>query len=226
MLGRNVTVSDGDLFVRSLLLILVFGVVWAVLKRIALFSDKEWLAGVLSAIVAILSMRVVGDSKVLEAILLPYSTLGVAITAGIPFFIYFILVESRPSQIFRRIAWVFFAVVFIGLYYARLAQLGGLLSFATWIYGGTAAVAIGMAVFDGTIQGFRNQIRREKAAKSFKGSALLNIEKNLQNVHNLYGEMGSGYLGVTPQGQAAGIGYPAYEADVKAFERRIKQMMK
>ncbi len=227
ILGAGVTLSDGDIFVRTLLLVIIFAVIWTTLKNINMFSDKEWVAVVIAVAVSILSMRVVGDKEWLEAILLPYSTLGVAIAAGIPFVIYFIVVEKSITVIpARRIAWIFFAVIFIGLYYVRLNDLGGFRSAATYIYLVTALLAFGMAVFDGTLQDFRNKVRREKASKSFKGTALLNLERNLQSVHDLYSQMGSGYVGVTPQGMAAGSGDAAYRADVKAFERRIKLLMK
>ena len=65
------------------------------------------------------------ESQVLNGILLPYGALAIALSIALPFLIYFFFVHtSIESAIGRRIAWIIFAVVFLGLWIMRYSDMG------------------------------------------------------------------------------------------------------
>ena len=109
------------LFAKSLLLIIVFSVIWAVLDQIDVTPfDNGYASFFISLAAALLSVRFIGEGDWLQTILLPYTALGVAITCLLPLIIAFYVIEkSIKSRAVRRIAWVFVAVAFIALFFSR-----------------------------------------------------------------------------------------------------------
>ena len=81
--------------------------------------------------------------------ILPYSVLGVSLTAFLPLLIYFYFVQSFTGPtIVRRVLWIFFIVVYLGIWGSRYDQLGAL----SWIYFWTGVLAFLFLFFDGTIR--------------------------------------------------------------------------
>lgn len=137
------------LFAKVLFLIIILAIVWIALDRAGIFSDRPWILAIISIAVSILATRFLTMSEWINAIILPYSALGIAITALLPLLIYFYFVEKVIiSRTLRKIAWIFAAVVFIGLYFTRLDELQKLV----WIYPAAAASCIVFLFLDKTIQ--------------------------------------------------------------------------
>lgn len=158
--------SGEILFAKVLFLIIILSIVWLVFSKIEFFNETEWIHWTLSIIVSILAVRFLGP-ELLQSMILPYSTLGVAIAAGLPFVLYFFIVEfsiDPARKTLRRIAWIFFAVIFIGLWMARSADLGS----GSKIYLWTAIASLVIMTFDGTIQRFRIGLQIEKAGVANK----------------------------------------------------------
>ena len=137
--------SGGDFFLAKVLfLIIIFAVVWMALKKVSFFSENEWVLWIVSIAVPILAIRWVGNADVVKTVILPYSALGVALTAGLPFVLYFLIVKDFHKTLWK-IAWIFFMVVFIGLWIMRsgegAAETVGVGAFA-WIYLATAGLAL------------------------------------------------------------------------------------
>lgn len=115
-----------DFFSMALLILLVvFSIVFVVVKSIPFFNnpDHSWSVWVVSISVSILSVRFL-TAEWLITILLPYSTFGVAISAGLPFVLFFFLVDKFPHTknkmgTLQKIAWVFFGIIFLYLWYSR-----------------------------------------------------------------------------------------------------------
>lgn len=154
LLGDTVT---GDmLFAKVLFFIVVLAMVWLALSQIPFFNPDEgaqlWVIWVVAIAVSILAVRFIGDSEWIQTIILPYTTLGIVLAAGFPFVIYFILIELMLSgpryKTIRRVAWIFFAVVFIGLFVSRSEEVGS----ARNIYFATAIIALIVSFMDGTFQ--------------------------------------------------------------------------
>ncbi|MBS3090877.1 hypothetical protein J4217_00320 [Candidatus Pacearchaeota archaeon] len=161
-------VSSGDIFfAKVLLLILIVSVVFAVLENVSFFSSNSLVLWIVSIIVSILGVRFL-SAELVWTIILPYSVFGVAVSAGIPFAIYFIFVEKGLAgpghHVSRRAAWVFFIVVFLAIYFLRFDEIPNY----AWIYPGTAVLAFLVLWFDGTIQKFFLNIQMQKVGAQNK----------------------------------------------------------
>lgn len=136
---------DEYFFMRVLVLILLYVVIWAILKKIPLFKEYNFISFLIAAIISILGMRYIPETKFINLILLPYSTLAVALSIALPFMIYFFFVHfSITSNAGRRIAWLFFAAVFFGLWITRTDTIGD----ANIIYWFGIAAVILVFIFD------------------------------------------------------------------------------
>jgi hypothetical protein len=181
------TTPGGELlFAKFLFFIIMVSIVWAVLSRVDFFSGNSWVLFLVTASVSVLAVRWLSTSAIINTIILPYSTLGVAITAGFPFVLYFILVEvgfkDQPS-FFRRVAWIFFGVIFIGLYIFRADTLGG--ETTSLIYPVTAVLAILMALIDGTIHSLLVKMELERLGKQSGTEASIELQRKMGEINNL-----------------------------------------
>jgi hypothetical protein len=152
--------SPRILLAKLLLSIIVLAIIWTVLNGIDFFNKQPWALWIVSIAVALLATRFL-ESSLIETILLPYSTLGVVISAGLPFVIFALLVTvgmKNTVPTVRRIAWVLFAVVFVALWFARQSEMGGL----GYVYLIFAIAALIMIKLDGTIGRWRDKIDVEK----------------------------------------------------------------
>lgn len=157
VVGETASVTDknADLFlVKILFLIIIFSIVWKGLERISFFEETTWMLWVVSVGVSVLSVRWFGGNDLVQTILLPYSALGVTLTAGLPFILYFFIVKDFKTTM-RKVSWIFFIVVFIGLWVVRSGddinasvKLGGF----AYIYLATAGLALVVLLADKTIQ--------------------------------------------------------------------------
>jgi hypothetical protein len=143
--------GEGDfLFERVLFFVIILSIVYLVLGKVGPFkgNDKEWLIWIIAVTVSLLATRFLIERDLIQAMILPYSVLGVALSAALPFLIYVFFVHSFDgSPIARKILWVFFIVVFIGIWASR-PEIGNL----GWIYLLTAVLALFFLLFDGTIR--------------------------------------------------------------------------
>ena len=162
------TQDSADMFlVKILFLIIIFAIIWKSLEKISFFSESEWVLWVISIAVSIVSVRWFGDMEVVNSVLLPYSALGITLAAGIPFVLYFLVVEDFKKTM-RKVSWIFFIVVFIGLWFSRMGEvvkgtaIGGNVGGFAYIYLITAGVAFLVLMFDGTIQKIKNKMKAEK----------------------------------------------------------------
>ena len=155
-LAKIIGETEGtELFLAKILfLIIVFGVVWTALSKVDFFSENDWVLWTVSIAVSFVAVRWISGSEIINTILLPYSVLGIALTAGIPFVVYFFLTNSFKSRTLRKVSWIFFIVIFIGLWILRSRQDGvapAVTGFA-WIYLITAGLALIVLLADKTIQ--------------------------------------------------------------------------
>ena len=180
VIAGNFDGSTSVLVFKLLLMVLLFAITYSVLNMVDLFSSKSWVLWVVSIVISILGIRFLGPDAI-TTILLPHAAFGVAVTAGLPFIIFSLFVEKglkapeHPS-ILRRTAWVFFAVVFIGLWIYNHDRIPSL----AWIYIVTVVLAFVMALLDGTIQKFFLQASAEKALVGSKSELLIHYKRQLK----------------------------------------------
>ncbi|MBS3073919.1 hypothetical protein J4447_00515 [Candidatus Pacearchaeota archaeon] len=146
------------LFMKALLFVIVLAITWSVLEMVPVFEDNTWVVVVVSIAVSILSTRFLATPGWIEAILLPYSALGIALTALVPLIIYFYFVEkTMTNRTARKASWIFGIVVFAALYITRVGAIGTRLPSGypfnpAWIYLITAGICLLFFLFDGTIR--------------------------------------------------------------------------
>ena len=140
----------GDyMFERILFLFILVAVLYSVISRIDVFKKNRMVIWVITITISLLAVRYLSETNLIQTMLLPYSVLGVALTAVLPILIYFFFVESfSDSATVRKMLWIFYIVVFIGLWASRYDELGQ----RSWIYMMSAIAALLFLLFDGTIR--------------------------------------------------------------------------
>jgi len=140
--------EDNLLFEKILLFLIIVSIIKVTLAKTNIFGDDNRLGILVAFAVALLATRFLSDIQTVQNVLLPYSILGIAISAAIPLMIFFYFIQSFESSIIRKVGWIFFVVIFIGLWNMRADELGNL----AWIYLITGVIAFFFMLFDGTIR--------------------------------------------------------------------------
>ena len=194
-------ISGALLLNKILILIIVTTLVWIGIGKISLFDDKKTIIKVvLTFAVSVLAMKGIGSSETINMILVPYTATGVALSAGFPFVIYFFLINKgigEQSPTLRRTAWIFFALIFLGLLVSRIGGIGNLFNTSTWgfywIYFLACFLAIGMAILDGTIKAFFLNVEAEKLRNINKAKILSEIINRKKEYRGIKDEMPEEY---------------------------------
>lgn len=176
---------DGQwLFAKVLFFIIILSIVWLALDRIPFFSPSQgqqlWVIWTVAIAVSILAVRFIGNEKLISTIILPYTTLGVVLAAGFPFVIYFVLIEmglrGNEYKTVRKVAWIFFAVVFMGLFVSRADQLGS----ARNIYFVTALLSLIVILMDGTFQRMLHDMAMDRTIGNTKAHQIDAIQEEIR----------------------------------------------
>ncbi|PIN92661.1 hypothetical protein COU61_01355 [Candidatus Pacearchaeota archaeon CG10_big_fil_rev_8_21_14_0_10_35_13] len=160
--------------VKILLFVLLYMIIYVVVDMIPLFKRAGGtgliVRNIVAIIVAFLSIRFLADDKMINAILLPYGALGIAVTSIIPIIIYvFIIQKSGAPKWLRNTGYLFFFLLFIVLAMVRWDELSYtqgpeiMQSFNLgWVYLVTAVLSIFLMFFDGTFHRwwYANRIER------------------------------------------------------------------
>lgn len=133
------------LFERFLIFILLLSIVYVSISRTGFFGDNKAVTWIISVAVPLLAVRFI-SFEWLNTIILQYQVLGVALTSIIPFLIYlFFLHGISNSPTVRKIGWIFFIVVYFGLWTTSETKVYG------EVYLWTALLSLLFLLFDGTI---------------------------------------------------------------------------
>lgn len=184
------TLTGELLFAKVLFFVVVLSLVWMALNRIPFFSPEEgqqlWVIWVVSIAVSILAVRFISTEDWVQTIILPYTTLGIVLAAGFPFVIFFVLVElglkgstGTEYKTIRKVAWVFFGVVFIGLFVSR----GDVVGSARNVYFVTAIFAFIVAIFDGTFQGMLHDMSMDRTIGQTKAHQIDAIQREIRQLN-------------------------------------------
>ena len=150
-------------FTKVLLLILLFAIISTILTKVPRLEDNLPVAYIVSFIVSIFAVRFMSENQFILGILLPYGTLGIAITIIIPFIVFFYFVHSTGmTSGTRKLAWGLFAIVFFVLWNSRYNELSKL---ANKIYGWSLVMVIGILLFDKAIHRYFVDVETNKFVK-------------------------------------------------------------
>ncbi len=139
--------SSSEFFAtKVLMLILLFLMINAILRRVNLFEDNNSVVVVIASIVSIIAIRFISDNQIILGILLPYGVLGVALLSSITFLLFFYFVQNSGVGSFgRRFLWAFYGIVYVIIYAFRFNEMSAEVN---WIYGLTIGLIILMILFD------------------------------------------------------------------------------
>jgi hypothetical protein len=179
--------SGSDFFlVKSLLLVLLFVVINVILKKTKLGEKNSSAVVIVAMVVSIMAVRFMPDNQIFSAILLPYSTLGIAIATLVPFFIFFYMLHaSKMSGVGRRIGGLIYGVIFVTLFINQYAS-GRIEGIGLYVYAGIIAALVLAFFFDRGIQRyffahelnifFRGQQSRAVASLQSEYMNILNVD--------------------------------------------------
>jgi len=212
------TQDSADIFLATLVLaIIIFSVVWVAIGRMKFFNDNDWAMWLVTLAVSLLSIRWITEVELIKTIILPYSTLGVALTAGIPFVIYFFVVKDFNSSLAKRVAWVFFAAIFIGLWFVRQDQIDEF----NWIYLATAGAALLVILLDKKITKFLKTIEIEEEAALRNSHTQQNLKDLERKLRQRWEDDGPGYVSHYDKSKTSDRGF-LY--DMKVIKDKIAKL--
>jgi hypothetical protein len=166
------------LFERLLLFILLMVVVYAILGRVPLFDERNravrW---TLSIVIPLLGIRYI-NYEWLSAIILQYTALAAILMCILPFliFFYFVYNMSGGSGTLRKILWVMFVGIYLGIY--STAEL----TVDPTIYLWTIVAGIVCIFADGFIERRFNAIARGEVDRRFREREAANIRDQMHDV--------------------------------------------
>ena len=99
----------GDyMFERILFLFILVALLYVIISRMDVFKKNRMVIWVITISISLLATRFLTESDLIQTMLLPYSVLGVTLTAALPLLIYFFFVESfSDSSTARKMLWIF-----------------------------------------------------------------------------------------------------------------------
>ena len=195
---------------KILFLIIIFAVVWKAMQRIPFFSSNEWVLWVVSIGVSILAIRWFGNVEIVKTVILPYSVLGIVISAGIPLILAFLIIEGlRPTM--RKTGWIFFAVVFVFLWASRMDQLG---QFGN-IYLVAAGLALLMLFMDSTIQKWMGKMKLDRLTSAHSNSLVGDLKDEMKKLTNRYHTDGTAYTSIVDSSLTGKKGWKKDMDDIK-----------
>lgn len=122
------------LFERFLLFVLLVSVIYVILGRIEFFDNQRAVKWVVAIIVPLIGIRFI-DFDWLSAVLLQYQALALILTSLLPFVLFFFFVHSigKDYPMLRKIAWIFFIGVYVGLWNTAQSGVQGSVYFWTMV---------------------------------------------------------------------------------------------
>lgn len=180
------------MFERILFLLIVFCVVFVVISTLEPFkgteTNKKVIRWIISIAVSLLATRYLTEIDLVKTVLLPYSAFGIGLTCAIPLLLYYKFVMNFPeTPTARRILWIFFIVVFFGLWSSRADEVGEF----SWIYLATAIIAFFFLLFDGTIQKWIIKSEREQRGVLNKENHLAKLKRERRDIEDNREHFGS-----------------------------------
>lgn len=180
--------SADFLFAKLLVFILLFVVVKVAVKATPRLGDNRAVANIIALIVAILAIRYMNETEFFKGILLPYGVLGVALTTLLPFMIYFFFVhQSMASGSGRRLAFIFFLIVFVIMWITRYGELTDV---NNYIYLATLVLCVCALLFDKSIKAYFKKGEIEEAQEMVNANQIAKAINSYNEVAQAYASTG------------------------------------
>jgi hypothetical protein len=173
----------GDfLFAKIMLFFLLFAIIFVALGKIDIFFDNRAVHVILTSVTSIFAVRYLEPGEFINAILLPYTALGAALSTFLPLLIFFYFVHKSGFVGFgRRAAWFIYGVFFIMLWGTRPYDSLGI---ANWIY----VIGIGFIIinfiFDKSIQGYFSSMDERAWNERLNDARVAKLEVERDSIMN------------------------------------------
>ena len=167
-------------FAKVLFLLLLLVVIYIILDKVPIFEGYRGVVMIVSLIVSILSVRFMSENDFIVGLLLPYTTLGIAITTIVPFliFAYGIHVTGLPG-IGRKMAWAFFGIIFIILWIYKSDQINPI---GNQIYLWTIVLIGGMLIFDRRVHAYFRGADMKRFERVSVENEIANLQADLHRI--------------------------------------------
>ncbi len=149
------------LFERFLLFILLLSIVFLVLGKIDIFKKNTFVRWIVAIIVPLLGIRFI-DYEWLTSVLLAYQVAALALTTAVPLlvFVVFIHYACKDYPHVRKVFWLLFIGVYVGLWSTAVATSASTAYFWTFV------AAILLLIFDKKIE-YRLHLAERRAADRY-----------------------------------------------------------
>ncbi|MFA6023004.1 MAG: hypothetical protein WC781_02875 [Candidatus Pacearchaeota archaeon] len=139
-------------FTKVLLLILLAIIIQLILTKTPLMEGYRGIATIIAIIISVIAVRFISEEGLISGIILPYSTLGIALLTILPFliFVYFIY-STEMSGLARKISWILFMIIFIIMWIYKAPKISDM---GNQIYLWTLIVMGFIFIFDKRIQAY------------------------------------------------------------------------
>tara|TARA_Y100000310_G_scaffold300652_1_gene336501 strand:+ start:388 stop:1152 length:765 start_codon:yes stop_codon:yes gene_type:complete len=147
------------LFEKLILFTILLSIVYISLKSFPIFEENKPVIWIVSIAIPLISVRFI-DFIWLNTIIIQYQVLGIAILGILPFLVYlFFLHNASDSSTVRKIGWIFFIVIYFGLWSTSEGEVYG------EVYFWTMLLSLVFLLIDKTIHRYIT-LERMKAAGS------------------------------------------------------------
>lgn len=162
------------LFERFLLFILVLSLLYVVLGNMEVFKKNTVVRWLVAIIVPLIGMRFV-DFEWLTVVLFTYKVFAIAFTTAIPLIVFFFFVHGVGKQYphVRKILWVLFLGVYLGLWATATDSV------ASAAYVWTFVAALLLLLFDAKIEYHLMKQRHEEAHTYWKADIIARLQEDI-----------------------------------------------
>lgn len=175
----NLESFDEFAIAKLILLLLIFLIVNAILQKNNLISRSERLNRFIALLIAILAIRYIPNNEFIQAMILPYSAMGIAITVFLPLIIFTAFIaQSEFGPFGRRAGWMLYGIVFISLWWFRRDDLGSA-DLIYWL--GIAYIALAM-MFDKKLRKYFGMGDIRKYVRSREKRLVRNLKRRLHQL--------------------------------------------
>jgi hypothetical protein len=165
------------LFERLLLMILFIALVFLSLGRVPLFEDQKKMRWIVTIVVALMGIRFI-RAEWINSIFTQYAAVAIIITAVFPFVLYFFFVYSfDTSYYFRKALWLFFIVIYIGIWFTTESAMH-------WLFFWTAVCALICFFADEKIALHLRMRKLREGANSAAYEAIADLERRIKSIES------------------------------------------
>lgn len=168
---------------KILMLFLLYLVIRAALTRTEILGDNPTIPNLVALLVSIIAIRYIANIDVIQTLLLPYGTMGIAILGLLPGIIFFYFIyTTNMGPLGRKIAWIIYGITFLALWWTRAIDIGDT---GNMIYTGVVVAIIAMILFDKRIKAYFNTHDYETFISQSEQHQIADLQARYQQIANI-----------------------------------------